>query len=447
MNRFSDVVRERLGAFLGVGGFLGVGALVVAVSSPTPDAGSIAPLVAAAAEEVQVEVLNSGETFGGILNRTELTSSEQQALLLAFREYGDPSRLRVGTEISFRFTRDDGYLRGIDVALNADQIVRINRDQVGWYSSLIETPVWVDTLVVQGTIRTDLWTSFVGNQDRDPNLEKMRDQDRWEVVVMMDKVFQWQLDFYRQIHRGDSYSVAFEREVRPDGSMRSLRILAAEIINASKPVSAIWFDLKGDGIGGYYDRDGESLRRAFLSKPLEFRRISSRFSLARFHPTLNVTRPHNGVDYAAASGTEVMATSDGIVTVRGVSGGYGNLVEIRHSGGYVTRYAHLSRFASGIRVGGRVSQGEIIGYVGMTGLATGPHLHYELHKDGRPVDPMNLDLPQGDPIPAEARDRWNADLQARYALLGGGAVQSAPVESRMAEVPAGAAGTRGPGPN
>jgi murein DD-endopeptidase MepM/ murein hydrolase activator NlpD len=343
----------------------------------------------------------------------------------------------VGTEITFRFVRGDGYLRGVDVSLNRDHLVRLNRDEVGWYGTLVETPVWVDTLVVQGTIQTDLWSAFVGNQDGDPDLNKMRDKDRWEVVLMMDRVFQWQLDFYRQIHRGDSYRVAFEREVRPDESMRGMKILAAEIVNAGKPVSAVWFDLKGDGVGGYYDRCGESLRRAFLSKPLDFRRISSRFSGARFHPTLNVTRPHNGVDYAAASGTEVMATSDGIVTARGVSGGYGNLVEIRHANDYVTRYAHLSRFDSGIRVGGRVSQGQIIGYVGMTGLATGPHLHYELHLNGRPIDPMNMsvDVPQGEPIPADARDRWNADLQARYSLLERARGSDRGAEMRMAGVP------------
>lgn len=439
MNRFSDVVRERLGAFLGVGGFLGVGALAATVSTSTPDAGFMAPLVAAAAEETRIEVLNSGETFGGILNRTELTPTEQQALLLAFREHGDPSRLKVGTEVHFRFTRSNGYLRGIDVTLNADQMVRINRDEVGWYSSLIETEVQVDTLVVRGTIERDLYTAFV----EDPELVQMPLNDRWEVGLEMAQVFQWQLDFHKQIHRGDGFGIVFEREVRPDGSMRDARILAAEIHSAGKVLNAIWFDLHGDGVGGYYDLEGNSLKRSFLKAPLDFRRISSSFSTGRLHPILNVTRAHNGVDYAAASGTEVRATADGTITVRGVSGGYGNLVEIRHASGYTTRYAHLSRFATGTRVGGRVSQGEPIGYVGMTGLATGPHLHYEMLLNGRYINPATVDLPQGDPIPAEALDRWNVDFQARQALLIGAPAPGMPNETRMAEVPTSASGTRG----
>jgi len=175
--------------------------------------------------------------------------------------------------------------------------------------------------------------------------------------------------------------------------------------------------LHADGIGGYYDLEGESLRRAFIRAPLEFRRISSGFSNNRMHPILGQARAHNGVDYAAATGTPVMATADGVVTVRGVSGGYGNLVEIRHSNGYMTRYAHLNGFAPGIRAGGRVSQGEIIGYVGMTGLATGPHLHYEMHRNGGPVDPLSVDIPSGDPIPASAMERWQGDLQGRFAIL------------------------------
>jgi len=430
MKRFSDVIRERVGAFLSVGGFLGVGALAAVVSTTTtPDAGSLAPFVAAKAEEVQIEILNSGETFGGILNRTSLTHSEQQALLFAFREYGDPSRLRVGTEISFRYVRGDGYLRGVDVTVNRDQIVRLNRDAVGWYGTLVETPIWVDTLVVQGPIERDLWTALSGNTA----IEDMTSSDRMRVIQLLTQVFQWQIDFSRQIQVGDGYRLAFEREVRPDGSMRGAKILAAEIMNRGKAVTAVWFDLKDDGVGGYYDINGVSLRRSFLQAPVDYIRISSVFSTGRFHPILNVTRAHNGIDYAASTGTEVMATADGTVTVRGVSGGYGNLVEIRHIDGYVTRYAHLSRFASDIRVGSRVSQSQIIGYVGMTGLATGPHLHYELHKNGRPMDPRNLDLPMGDPIPADAKDRWENDFGARYALLHGARVD---VDARMAEAPA-----------
>lgn len=420
--------RRPQSALAGVGGFLGLtGVVFVPSLMGIPDAGLLEPLVAESAEELHVEVLSSGQTFGGVLNRAELSPVEQQALLLAFQERANPARLRAGTEFTLRTRKADGWLRGMDVAISRDEMVRLERDEFGWRSSLVETPIVVDSIAVAGEITSDLWTAVVRNE----NLEDMPVSDRARVIDLMDRVFQWQLDFSRQIQRGDTYRLVFEREVRPDGSMRTGRILAAELVNAGRPLHAVWFDLHEDGVGGYYDLEGESLRRAFLKAPLEFRRISSGFNLNRFHPILQRNRPHIGVDYAANTGTPVMATSDGIVTVRGVQGGYGNLVEIRHANGFVTRYAHLNGFAAGVRAGGRVSQGQVIGYVGMTGLATGPHLHYEMHRNGRPVDPLNVDIPAGDPIPAEAMDRWLAELEGRHGLLLG--LNATPSQARMVQ--------------
>jgi murein DD-endopeptidase MepM/ murein hydrolase activator NlpD len=420
-------------AFLSLGGAMGLAALLLVPGQfVTPDAGALPVLHAEPAERFQVEVLGYGETFGGVLSRSMIPMADQRELLLAFQEHASASRLRIGTEITLRYRRGQEALQGIDVGLNPDQVVRIERDAFGWRSAVLETPVWVDTIFVAGEITRDLWSAVVLN----PALQEMPRADRALVVDLLDKVFQWQVDFSRQIQPGDRYRLAFEREVRPDGSMRGKgRVVVAELENRGRQLHAIWFDLHGDGIGGYYDRDGSSLRRAFLKAPLEFRRISSGFNLNRFHPILNVNRPHIGVDYAAATGTPVMATSDGTVTVRGVQGGYGNLVEIRHSGGFVSRYAHLNGFASGIRVGGRVSQGEVIGYVGMTGLATGPHLHYELHKDGRPVDPLNVDIPSGDPIPSSHMPRWAQESETRFALLSLAVVNRGVRVAEGAEVP------------
>lgn len=401
-------------AMFGLGGLAVVLALMAWPRFATvPDAGELEPMMAASAEEVRVEIIGHGQTFGGVLNRVAVPANEQQSLLLAFREHASPSRLRVGTEVTLRYLRGDDELRGIEVPVNADELVRLDRTDFGWRSSLVETEVLVDTVFVAGEIRSDLWSAVVLNDD----LEAMPRADRAKVIDLMDKVFQWQLDFSRQIRAGDRYRLAFEREVRPDGTMRSGRILAAELVNRSTPLYAVWFDLHDDGMGGYYDLAGESLRRAFLKAPVEFRRISSRFNPNRLHPIHNVRRAHQGVDYAAATGTPIMATADGVVTTRGVQGGYGNMVQIRHSNGYVTRYAHMSGFASDVRQGTRVSQGKVIGYVGMTGTATGPHLHYELHKDGRAVDPLNVDIPAGDPIPPEAQERWLDESDLRFALL------------------------------
>lgn len=405
---------SRLNLIGGMSGILGIGvfALVPLVPS-TPDAGPLEPLVAVSAEETRVEVLGSGRTLGGILQQSTLSGTEQQRILTAFRERANPSRLRAGTEISFRYLRGTERIRGVEVVVSDDEVVRLERGTLGWASSLVRTPVRVDTLSISGQIESDLWTSVVTN----PGLAAMPRQDRAEVIWLLDRVFQWKVDFSRQIQRGDSYRMVFERRVRPDGSMRSGRILAAELVNSNQPMYAVWFDLHGDEVGGYYDLEGESIRRAFIRAPLEFRRISSRFSRRRFHPILRVPRPHIGVDYAAATGTPVMATADGVVARRAADGGYGNVVEIRHANGFMTRYAHLNGFARGVGPGTRVRQGQTIGYVGMTGLATGPHLHYEMHRSGSPVDPLTVDIPSGDPIPPSARDRWASDLQARLAVL------------------------------
>lgn len=402
---------------LGIGALVGLGLLGFPslFTSSTPVAGELDPIRAASAEEVRVEVLSRGETLGGLLSRFELPAREQHNLLLAFREQANPARMRDGTEITLRWLRGRNAVRAVEVAVSPDELVRLERNELGWRSSTLETPVWVDTVTVAGAIERDLWSAVVTN----PELEEMPRGDRARVIDLMDKVFQWQLDFSRQLRVGDTYRLAFEREVRPDGTMRTGRILAAELVNQGSPLHAIWFDLHGDDEGGYYDLEGESLRRAFIRAPLEYRRISSRFNRNRFHPVLNQRRPHIGVDYAANTGTPVMATADGTVTHRGVKGGYGNAVEIRHANGFMTRYAHLNGFASSVRAGGRVSQGQVIGYVGMTGLATGPHLHYEMHRNGTAVDPLNVDIPAGDPIPAEARDRWAGELDVRIALLEG----------------------------
>ncbi len=418
MGRIRELARGRLIAIPGVGALLGLGVFVAgALTPPTPEVGALEPLLAASAEETRVQVLSSGRTFGGILQETSLSGTDQQGVLLAFRERANPSRLRSGTEVSLRYIRGTEWLRGVDIAVSPDELVRLVRGSMGWHSSVVRTPVWSDTLAVGGAIETDLWTAVVLN----PALGVMPRPDRAQVIHLLDRVFQWQLDFSRQIQRGDSYRLVFEREVRPDGSMRSGRILAAELINSGNPLYAVWFDLHGDDVGGYYDLVGESLQRAFIRAPLEYRRISSRFNRNRFHPILRVARPHIGTDYAAATGTPVMATADGVVSQRGVNGGYGNSVQITHANGFMTRYAHLNGFASGVRSGSRVSQGQTIGYVGMTGLATGPHLHYEMHRNGGAVDPLNIDIPAGDPIPPEARIRWSEDLYGRVAIL-----QSAP---------------------
>ena len=377
------------------------------------DAGSLDTVYANPAEQVELLSLGQDQTLGLLLDGI-LSANDQEALLVAFREYASPRRMPAGTELVFHYIRDDQWLRGLDVVVNADETVRLTRNDLGWRSELVRTPIYVDTLLATGKIETVLWSAVVNNEQ----LGGVPFEDRNSLIDELDQVFQWQVDFSRQIRVGDTYRFAFEREVRPDGSMRSGRLLSAELVNSGTPYHAIWFDPNKDGEGSYFDLEGNSVRRAFLLKPLAYRRISSRYSNSRLHPILKTWRAHRGVDYAADAGAEIMATSDGVVTHRGWKGSFGNTVEIQHPNGFVTRYAHLSSFRSGVQLGSRVKQSEIIGYVGMTGQATGNHLHYEMMKrNGEHMDPLAVDLPAGDPVPSDDQVRWGEELITRVDLL------------------------------
>ncbi|RMH21093.1 MAG: peptidase M23 [Gemmatimonadetes bacterium] len=379
-----------------------------------PNVGLVSPVYAAPAETLETYTLAPGQTLGGVLSRA-LSANDQRDFLLAFQEQESPRRLREGTEVTLRWsTSEPRALRGVDVALDADETVRLRRGGAGWQATRVRTPVRVDTVFASGRIASSLWNAVVANEA----LSELSPADRARLIDALDKIFQWQIDFVRQIREGDAYRFAYELEIRPDGTMRSGRVLAAELVNAGRSYHALYFDPNGDGRGTYYDLDGKSVRRAFLKSPIAFRyRISSRFSNGRFHPILKRWRAHRGVDFAANAGTPVMATGDGVVVRRGRAGNYGNLVEIRHPNGFTTRYAHLSRFARGVSVGSRVKQGETIGYVGATGLATGPHLHYELRLRDQARDPLSIELPAGDPVPRDRWEEWEAQLMPRLALL------------------------------
>lgn len=215
-------------------------------------------------------------------------------------------------------------------------------------------------------------------------------------------IFAWDVDFSRSARSGDSYRMLYERLYRTqeDGTevyVRPGRILAASYQGPVGDLTAVYFE-PVPGRGGYYRPDGSSVEREILIAPLRYARISSRYAPARRHPILKITRPHHGIDYAAPSGTPIWAVADGTVIYRGWAGGFGNLVKIRHPKGYVSYYAHLSRFPAGLKVGDVVQQKQMIGYVGQTGLATGPHVCFRIAKDGKYVDPARLRTPAGPPV-------------------------------------------------
>jgi murein DD-endopeptidase MepM/ murein hydrolase activator NlpD len=238
------------------------------------------------------------------------------------------------------------------------------------------------------------------------------------VAIQLADIFGGEVDFHRDLRRGDRFAVVYETLYFDGRAVRSARVLAAEFSNRKQVFRAVWFQ-DTSGRGGYYAPDGENLRKVFLRSPLEFSRVTSGFGLRR-HPILQQWRAHQGVDYGAPTGTKVKATGDGVVAFAGRKSGYGNLVVLRHHGGYSTYYAHLRDLARGLRPGKRVAQGEVIGYVGQTGWATGPHLHYELRVHEQNRNPLTMTFQSAQPlleIELPAFKRAADPLLARLDLL------------------------------
>ena len=237
------------------------------------------------------------------------------------------------------------------------------------------------------------------------------------VAIQVADIFSTDIDFHRDLRRGDRFSVVYEMFYDHGSPARAGRVLAAEFINVGRLYRAVWFQ-QADEQGGYYTPDGRNIRKAFLRSPLEFSRISSGFALSRFHPILRQWRAHKGIDYAAPTGTRVRATGDGVVEFAGRhQGGYGNLVVLRHQSKFTTWYGHLSGFAKGMRKGARVAQGETVGFVGATGLATGPHLHYEFRINDVHQNPLRVVLPAAPPIGPEQKAAFHAAATPLAQLL------------------------------
>lgn len=237
-------------------------------------------------------------------------------------------------------------------------------------------------------------------------------------------VFAWDVDFSRSVQPGDEFRVLYERLYYTDDDGNEIyagpgRILAARYGGAVGEHTAVYFESE-EGRGGYFRPDGSSVERQFLLAPLRYSRISSRFTTARRHPILKITRPHHGIDYAAKAGSPVWSVADGEVIYRGWAGGFGNLLKIRHVKGYVSYYAHLSRFAAGLRVGDRVQQKQVVAYVGQTGLATGPHVCFRVAQDGRYVNPAGIRSPAAKPVPETARGTFIATRDTLLSELDAG---------------------------
>lgn len=380
--------------------------------APPPPPARLPVAYAAPAEVRETLTLAPGESLGQLLDRADLDAAEARRLLDELQAVSDPRRLRAGTQLQMARSTRTGRTRQLEMKLDADRTLRLDGRGGELVARVEEVPVRVDTAALVGEVRGSLYGALLRLPGEVSREERMRIVDE-----LADRVFAWKIDFSRDLKVGDSYRILYERLVRPDGTARSGRVLAVRFELSGRLHEAYRFEVNGRE--DWYDGEGESLRRAFLRAPLEFRRISSSFSTGRFHPILRRVRAHNGIDYAAAPGTPVRAVGDGVIRRAGWGGGYGNLVEISHQRGYASRYAHLRGFARGILPGVRVKQGDLIGYVGSTGLSTGPHLHYEFHSNGRPVNPADVRYLSGDPVPASHRAAFRATVAARVAAFGG----------------------------
>ncbi len=305
---------------------------------------------------------------------------------------------------SLHFTHKDGSLFGLQRRLNDAQTLQVTRAGDGLKADVVDNPLETRTRTVGGRIYSSLFEAVEDSGAND------------QTAVALADIFAWDIDFVLDVRPGDSFVVTYQEIWRDGRYLKDGPVLAASFVNQGREYRAVRYT-DPSGVTGYYTPDGRSMRKAFLRAPLEFSRVSSGFNTARMHPILNRIRAHKGVDYAAPIGTPVRAAGDGVIRFAGVMGGYGNLLEIEHTHSITTVYGHLSRFAHGMRPGTHVTQGTVIAYVGMTGLATGPHLHYEYRVNGVFKNPQTVVLPAAAPINAALSADFHAHTGPLLASL------------------------------
>ena len=382
-----------------------------AVDAPAPGRLLVEPPSPAVQALIQhTDTLARGETIVGVLSRGGVSEVIAREALAAAKML-DPRKVPAGMPITFSSTAQDSVPSEIVFHLAVDHLVKLTRTNGVWVGDEQRLPWTTDTLTVAGRISSTLYEAL---DSAAANM--LPGAARAELAWTLADIYEYRIDMSRDLQVGDEFRMVVERERGPNGAVRVGNILAASFTNDGSTVEAVRFHSNAVG-GDYFDADGKSLRASFLRAPLSFRRISSVFGM-RKHPILGIVRGHMGTDYAANSGTPVRAVGDATVLFAGRKGGYGNMVILRHRNGYITRHGHLRGFAKGLRVGKHVGIGETIGYVGTTGLSTGPHLHFEVIVNGVQKDPrVALRVKGGDPIPSGERGRFLAQRDEMVALL------------------------------
>ena len=337
--------------------------------------------------------IRSGDTLDQLFRKHDLNIG--QLVLISRLEEASKHFRKIKPGDVFEITHDEGELISVYSALDLTTALKIDRQDTGFKAELVERPIEVRKRFAYGAIETSLFESAAAAGLSD------------KLIMNIAGIFAWDVDFVLDIRSGDSYYVQWEEIWQEGEFVTDGEIIAAEFNNDGRTHRAIRF-IDDSGRSDYFTPDGHSVRKAFIRAPVDFTRISSNFNPNRRHPILNTIRAHRGVDYAAPRGTPIRAAGDGKVIFRGVKSGYGNTVILQHGGNITTLYAHMSRFAGSARIGSRVRQGDTIGYVGATGLATANHLHYEYRLNGVHRNPRTVELPQADPIDEKYREAFLA---------------------------------------
>jgi murein DD-endopeptidase MepM/ murein hydrolase activator NlpD len=326
--------------------------------------------------------VKQGDSLAVIFSRLNLTNKDLYALISSCSEGEALAKLKPGQTFRIRTDRN-GKLLELVYEQNKLTQMRFIRTGDTFKPEPIELAQWAEKRIVfrSGTITHSFYHTALQTGMPQP------------LIMELVDIFRWDIDFALNIRSGDSFIVAYEELYLKGEKIGDGHILAAEFNNADENYRAVRYR-NSQGEAHYYTPDGRSLRQTFLRAPVDFRRISSHFQKERLHPILGVKRPHKGVDYAAATGTPILAAGDGTVEFIGTKGGYGKTIVLKHDERYTTLYGHMSKFQKNLSQGSQVSQGDVIGYVGMTGMSTGPHLHYEFRIDGEHVDPVKVKLPR-----------------------------------------------------
>ena len=359
--------------------------------------------------KLRFDTLGRGEPLQSLFQKAGLSEADAaRAIQAAASTSLNARRIPAGMLVTFRTHAADSIPSEISLQLSLDRVLHLSRSGEAWTGSEERVAWTTDTIIVAGRIASNLYDAMDESAKNDLPAAA-RQQLAWSLA----DVYEYRVDMSRDLQVGDNFGVVAEREVSPTGSVRIGQVIATTFTLSGSIIKAVRFASDSSN-GEFFDQTGKSMKAAFLRAPLEFRRISSVFG-GREHPILGGWREHKGTDYAAATGTPVRAIGNGVVIREGWGNGYGNVLEIRHPNGFVTRYGHLSRFASGVRAGSRVTIGQTVAFVGSTGLATGPHLHFEVLVGGRQRDPrVALKSVGGAPVAAAVRSEFE---QARDRIL------------------------------